>query len=626
MDERSLTSDPARVRSPAARWLTGTSLLALFVGHVWLTLQLFGPIDLWQNLTNNEPIISGRHGSILLYSGPDVGQLYDASSYAGYPRSSVGPCELSVADRFLRLTGRRIDPITYKLGLVIIWSSLPLVLWLSASALRLPALARLVTVAGGVLVIWSGPFHRMIADGSPGLAVAVAAVTGGLALLDRWRKWPCPLTWCGLVACFAAGWSAHAPVWGAFAGLSLGWWAAAGRGQSWVWHFGLLMANASAFILGYASWADWLHDWWLRLPISPVSPSVFVPAEGLPPAADRLIGTATWASAATLVVAAVVGAGQRWTGGGRCPLLSAAVGAALAFGAAVATSRWLPAISPSLLLAIALWLALLPAAALATDVLARVEPGSTIGVGIASALFLFVAGVLAQKPPVGDPIGWGPRPLAVGLPVDARQVEDVLRRTTTSTARILWEDFGHRSDLGWAALLPSRLGRAFIGGSDPSGALDYAACALRDGQLAGRLLAAWTDEELEAYCRRYNVGWIVCASNVAGDRFARWPAAVPVATPDGAAGWRVFEIRRPHSYLLKGQASDYDASAGRVTFKNVVPENGEVVISLHYMAGCRARPSWVRVERDLDPYDPIPFVRLCMPGPASRVTLTWDRD
>ena len=79
MDERSLPSDPARVRSPAARWLARTLLLALFVGHGWLTLQQFGPVDIWQNLTNDEPIISGRHGSILLYSGPDVGQSFDVS-------------------------------------------------------------------------------------------------------------------------------------------------------------------------------------------------------------------------------------------------------------------------------------------------------------------------------------------------------------------------------------------------------------------------------------------------------------------------------------------------------------------------------------------------------------------
>jgi hypothetical protein len=99
---------------------------------------------------------------------------------------------------------------------------------------------------------------------------------------------------------------------------------------------------------------------------------------------------------------------------------------------------------------------------------------------------------------------------------------------------------------------------------------------------------------------------------------------VPVPTPDGTGGWRVFQVRRPHSFILKGHAERIDADHRRMTLTNVVPEDGEVVVSLHFHAGCGVRPGWVRVERDLDPYDPIPFIRLCMPTPVSRVTVTWD--
>ena len=35
-------------------------------------------------------------------------------------------------------------------------------------------------------------------------------------------------------------------------------------------------------------------------------------------------------------------------------------------------------------------------------------------------------------------------------------------------------------------------------------------------------------------------------------------------------------------------------------------------------------PSNVRVERELDPFDPIPLLRLRLPGPVMRLTLTWD--
>jgi hypothetical protein len=307
-----------------------------------------------------------------------------------------------------------------------------------------------------------------------------------------------------------------------------------------------------------------------------------------------------------------------------------AVAAAVAVvAAAVIGSRGLPVAASPHLLAIGLWLAVLPAAELTTVMSASEALGAGrpyVGVVVGGALFLAVAGVVARKPPPGDAVEWGPRPLAIGLPVDGRRIEDLLRRSTTRTARVLWEDLSRRPDLGWTAQLPRRLGRPFVGGTDPDGTFEYAACALRDGNLTGRRLQAWTDLELDAYCRRYNVGWIVCATDAAGDRFARWPPAVPVPTPDGAGGWRVFKVRRPHTYVLKGHAARFDAGERRVTFTDVTPENGEVVISLHFLPGIRARPTWVRVDRDLDPYDPIPFVRLCMPAAAGRVTLTWDEN
>ena len=46
----------------------------------------------------------------------------------------------------------------------------------------------------------------------------------------------------------------------------------------------------------------------------------------------------------------------------------------------------------------------------------------------------------------------------------------------------------------------------------------------------------------------------------------------------------------------------------------MVPEDGKVVLSLHYQAGMKALPARVQVEREIDPYDPIPLVRLKVPG------------
>ncbi len=49
-----------------------------------------------------------------------------------------------------------------------------------------------------------------------------------------------------------------------------------------------------------------------------------------------------------------------------------------------------------------------------------------------------------------------------------------------------------------------------------------------------------------------------------------------------------------------------------------------MVLSLHYQPGLRAAPTVVGVEGDKDLFDPIPMIKLRLPGPVSRVTLTWE--
>ena len=68
------------------------------------------------------------------------------------------------------------------------------------------------------------------------------------------------------------------------------------------------------------------------------------------------------------------------------------------------------------------------------------------------------------------------------------------------------------------------------------------------------------------------------------------------------------------------------ADSKRIALADVVPNaNGEAVLCLHYEAGMQVSPSRVLLEKEIDPHDPIPFVRLRLPGPVVRVTLTWER-
>ena len=62
----------------------------------------------------------------------------------------------------------------------------------------------------------------------------------------------------------------------------------------------------------------------------------------------------------------------------------------------------------------------------------------------------------------------------------------------------------------------------------------------------------------------------------------------------------------------------------RVALSDAEPDaDGVLVLSLHHQANWRVSPAYITIEKDVDVNDPIPMLRLRMPGPAARVTLTW---
>ena len=83
--------------------------------------------------------------------------------------------------------------------------------------------------------------------------------------------------------------------------------------------------------------------------------------------------------------------------------------------------------------------------------------------------------------------------------------------------------------------------------------------------------------------------------------------------------------RDPRGFVLKGRAELLRADCERITLGNVEPDGDELVLCFHYQEGLRVQPSRVRMERELDPRDPIPFIRLKMSGPVTCLTLTLDK-
>ena len=248
---------------------------------------------------------------------------------------------------------------------------------------------------------------------------------------------------------------------------------------------------------------------------------------------------------------------------------------------------------------------------------------------VAVAAVLVAAAGWWSQPTVASWVvrGTGATPLLVGLGSDRQGVVDLLGRATTGESRVLWEDRpGGPRTPRWTALLPLLTDRAYLGGLDPDACPEYRHATLTDRHLAGRPVADWTDAQLEEFCHLYNVGWVVCWSPEALARFGSWKGAEPVAPVTDQGEGCLFVLRRPRSFVLKGQARWQQADCRRICLADVVPgPDGKVVLSLHHQAGLQVSPSRVRIERQPDPNDPIPLVRLHTPDPVGRIILTWEK-
>jgi hypothetical protein len=233
----------------------------------------------------------------------------------------------------------------------------------------------------------------------------------------------------------------------------------------------------------------------------------------------------------------------------------------------------------------------------------------------------------------------GPSPLQLGLGENQRALLRTVEEHTTPQARILWEDrCGTPLSPHWTALLAVLTERSYVGGLDAEAGIEHTANGLTDQVLAGRPVRDWKDEELREYCERYNIGWVVCWSPAACSRFSRWDKAERTATlPPGSAEEPpgcLFTLRRTHSFALVGSAQWLAADSQRIVLTDVVPdpdgrrhEDGKapILLSLHFQAGMRVVPSRVEIKPADLPQESIPFVRLWVAEPVTRVTITWDK-
>jgi hypothetical protein len=626
-------------RHPA--WLI--ALVGLLTWQGWLTIQLYGP-EPWQRLIDDEPILSGRH-TLHLYHGYlgarsliERGTLscYDPSFCAGYPKTPVFDGGSRPAELVLALAGGHYSPAAYKIGLALLCMLAPMLLFLSARGAGLSRGIAVFATALGQLVWWGQPGREALEAGDSELLLGALMVLAQAGMLVRYHHQPGPLSLLGVVITGFAGWFANPLLMALLLPIFLVYYLSAGVRHRFMWHAPLLIGLFVAVGANFFWLSDWVGYWWIRVPPqleAPLLSSLSMDSiweaplwgQGFDKALACLVLSAGLVGVVVLflsgrrVAARLLGpsclgffllalAGMVWEIPGRLggcrllvpALLYAVVPAALALSAVLeGLRRWTGSVAAPLLVAASVpalvWLAFPDEAVAWSEGLSRVEP------------------------------------LEVGVGENRKALVEAITEETGDQARILWEDrSGPRRGPRWTSLLPVLTGRAFVGGLESDGGIEHATNGLVDEQLAGRPLEEWTDVELDDYCRRYNIGWVVCWSSSACQRFSRWSiAGQGKPLPETEEGEpRLFTLRRQPSFALTGAICWRSADARRILLADAVPEqageDGQIVLSLHYQAGMRVSPSRVRLEQAVDSQDTIPFVRLRVNERVGRIMITWD--
>jgi hypothetical protein len=609
------------------RWLL--VLVMLFALQSWLTLRLFTPDFSFDRLLNDEPVLSGKHplhyyhGSIGARTWLERGTncCYDPTYQAGYPKTPIFDSGSRPAELCQVFGGRR--PATYKIFLAVICLLVPGAFALMARGIGLPVPTSCLAGLLGMALFWSGPNRALLEAGDLDMFLGGMCLLIHVAWLIRFERMPGLDSWCVMTVAVALAWFTQPLLVVGYMPLLVLYYFWVAMRQGLIWHLALVAAIGIAFGMNAAWLRDWVRYLWIYLPFGGDMPASFAPI------GSALVQHWPMLLPNDLVYIGISGVGLLgllWMlGNNRAAAWLLGLGT-LGYTVVGAAGKLWPALAEfgtEKLLLMGGWCLVCPAAALLARLAIHFGRGSGF-IPVAPIWLLATLGGLAWSAHFpqdcylrpGLEIGWNP---------ERQEIIRLLRESTTAEARILWEDRQNPAcNAGWTAMLASTTDRALLGGLDPAGRLEHMFARLCDGKLAGKPIAHWSDAELKQFTDRYNVSWVVCWSAQSVERFRQLPWARPVSTiHDGETGV-FFELTRKPSYFLKGKGEWIQADWQRVALANVVPENGEVIISLHYQSNWRVSPVYVQLEEYVDLDDPRPLLRIRIPGPVHRLTLVWE--
>ena len=596
----------------------------LLIGQGWLTVRLFTPDDTLASLVDDRPLLSGRH-ALHLYHGMlgvktwrerGTSCCFDPGYQAGYPKTPIFDGGSRPAEFFQLVGGQR--PAAYKLGLAIACLLVPLAFVGMARGVSMSPAASCTSGLLGTMLWWSDPAQALLREGDVDLLLGGLCVLLHVTWYIRFERLPSLSSWSVMTVFAALAWYTQPLLVVGFLPFLILYYLWVATRQGLIWHLAIIAAALVAFGVN----ANWLVDWsrylWLYLPfggqLPPAQPfwvavsqqwTLLIPQDPmhLAVAGVGLAGllmmlksnrSAAWLlGLGTVVSMLTVSAGMFW------PVLTD-------FG----TDRFL---------LIASWCLVLPAAHLLSSVAEYLSESSIwrpLGpLGLLTALVS-----IAWSADL--PRHWLQQPrMVIGLSDERAEIIRTLTDKTTPDARILWED---RTGNNWPALLSWQTERAYLGGLDADGRMEHMHARLCDGKLAGTPVGLWSDGKLQAFLDRYNVGWVVCWNADSIRRFRAYSGARAVSEFNDGGQGVLFKLERRPNWFLKGTGQVAQADSQRIALADIMPEDGEIILSMHHQSRMRVSPGYVQIERDLNLEDPIPFIRLRVPGPVARVSIVWD--
>jgi hypothetical protein len=609
-------------------------LLLILIGQGWLTVRFLGAENDLSRLVNDEPIVAGKH-PLHLYHGwlgaktwieRGTSACYDPAYQAGYPKTPVFDSGSRMAELFLLVAGG--DSLAaYKIGLALGCLMIPALFCLFARGLNLTAGPSCLAALLGSVLWWASPIRTLLEIGEFDLLIGTLCLLIHLGWWVRFSVDPWLDSWFVLTITSIIGWYAQPLLMIAFVPLIFLVYCWVGYRHGVAWHLSILAMQIFTVVVNF----PWLSDW-VRYALPLLSANEVLPAQTIPwkallynwhelfPRDPLSVGVGTLGFIGLL--------GLLRPSGSPGVILFLAMSCLLTIGAA--GKCWQPMfdLGARKVLPLAVW-AMVPGCAFLLTFAAD-RFGRSMELRLVGGLWLLV--VL-----IG--LGWAMdlptqlldrKPLQVGFSEDQKQIVALLKVPESvnddaiSTGRVLWEDREGESNR-WTPLLRLYTGRDFIGALDPEGSIEHSRIRLQEGRLREKPISDWKDEELKTYLTRYNIRWIVAGNPASVRRFSNCPLVKQIARKSSGED-TLFEVERASTLFLRGTGKVVQLDWQRIALADLMPqEDGEIILSLHYQQGWRIAPPYVEMEKAVvDPFDPIPMIRLKLPGPLARVTLVWE--